>query len=89
MRQDKILLAKTQLQAGYLKTLEDLIILIGKTNFAAACKTMPQRLQRMLDNPGLFCWDDVDNLANTLGVDDKIIIDLVHGYFTTWKKKQG
>ena len=53
---------------------------VDKTPFARDIKTTPERFDRLLTSPSLFRYADVYNIAQTLQVDPKIILDMIHEY---------
>ena len=49
--------------------------------------TSPERLNKLLANPLLFTFQDCNVIAGLIGVDDKVIIDLVHADIVLKRKK--
>lgn len=70
--------AKNLLSGGFIKTLKELIAVIPPTHLAKDMRTGPDRLNSLLDNPELFMFQDAYKIADILGVERKVILDLIH-----------
>ena len=62
-------------------------ILTGNLTEAARPFT-PERFNKMLENPALFRMGDLYNMAQAIGVDDKLIVDLVHNEYVKRRRKR-
>ncbi|MDO6433306.1 hypothetical protein Q4E93_22030 [Flavitalea sp. BT771] len=83
------MVAKTLLLSGEVKSLSDLLAIIDKTPFSREAKTTPERFNRMLDNPALFRLGDIYNMAQIIGVDDRLLLNLIHNEYIKQRKKKG
>lgn len=70
--------AKKLISGGYIKTLTELVDVVPKTRLARDMKTSPERFNNLLANPELFMFKDAYKIAELVGVDRKLILDLVH-----------
>jgi hypothetical protein len=80
-------IAKELILAGKLKSLEELTLILKKTNLAADMPTSPKRLNRLLDNPGLFTIEDAYTIAALIGVSGKQVLDVLNAEYLAKKKK--
>lgn len=71
-------IAKKLILSGDIKNLTELFEVIDKTPLARSMKTSPDRLNKLIDNPALFLFQDAYNIAQLIGVDEKIIVDIIH-----------
>lgn len=78
--------AQKLILAGGITTLSELMDIIDKTPLAKALKTSPGRLNKLLDNPALFLFQDAYNIAALIGVDEKLIVDIVFQQYAVDKK---
>jgi plasmid maintenance system antidote protein VapI len=78
--------AKKLILSGDMKTLAELLVIIKKTPLAKAMGTGPQRLNRLVDNPKLFTFEDAYIIAELLGVDEKAVVDIIHAQYLLDKK---
>ncbi|OJW55176.1 MAG: hypothetical protein BGO55_08935 [Sphingobacteriales bacterium 50-39] len=88
MLQNKYLTAKGLLISGKIKTLSELLDIVDKTPFSRDAKTTPERFNKMLAKPDLFRMADIYNMAQAIGVDDKLVLDLVHNECVKWRRKK-
>jgi hypothetical protein len=89
MGETNYLTAKSLINSGKIKTLSELIAIIDKTPFARLSKTTPERFNKMIEDPALFRMGDIYNMAQVIGVDDKLVVDLVHNEYVKRRKKRG
>lgn len=78
--------ANKLISEGSISTIGELMDIIPKTPLAAEIKTSPQRLNKLLSNPELFLFQDAYNIAALIGVDEKMIVDLIHNQYMADKK---
>jgi hypothetical protein len=69
--------AQKLILSGLIKSLADLFDAIDKTPLARDMHTAPARLTKLIQNPGLFTFDDCYKIAAILEVDADKIIDLI------------
>ncbi|GGB12211.1 hypothetical protein GCM10011511_39800 [Puia dinghuensis] len=81
-------IAKKLILSGEIKTLPELLSVVDETPFSRDIGTTPERFSRLLDNPTLFRFADVYNMASTLGVDSKIILEMIHEYNLQKQKRR-
>jgi hypothetical protein len=82
-------IAKRLILSGDVKTLPILLEVLDKTPFSKDAKTTPKRFERLLSDPTMFRFADVYNMASVLGVDHKIILNMVDDYCIGLSKKPG
>lgn len=85
-------IAKELILAGKLRNLDELMLIIKKTNLAKDAKIGPKRLNRLLLNPGLFTIEDAHKIADLIGVNGKQILDVLDAEYLLKqkaKKKNG
>ena len=73
---------------GDVKTLNDLWEYVDPTPFSRDAKTTPERLNRMLENMSLFRFGDIFNMSQTLGIDEKIILDIFYNDYIKQRRKK-
>lgn len=76
-------IAKKLILSGDITNLTELLEVIDKTPLAREMKTSPERLNKLLDNPALFLFQDAYNIAALIGVDEKMIIDIIHNQYVS------
>jgi hypothetical protein len=81
-------IAKELILAGKLKSLDELMLIIKKTNLANDAHIGPKRLNRLLSNPGLFTVEDTHKIAALIGVPAKPLLDLISAEYTAKSKKK-
>jgi hypothetical protein len=64
--------------AGHIKSLADLLDAVDQTPLAKDIHTAPSRLKKLIETPALFTFQDCYNIADLLGVDRKLMVDLVY-----------
>ena len=77
--------AQKLILGGYIKTLSELLDAVDKTPLALDMKTAPSRLNKLINQPQLFTFQDCYKIAAILEVDEKKVIDIV---FEEWISKQ-
>ncbi len=50
--------------------------------------TSAVRFNKLIDNPGLFQFQDAYAIASVIGVDEKLIIELIHAEWLSKKRKR-
>ena len=75
--------AQKLILGGYIKTFSELLDAVDKTPLAVDIKTAPSRLNKLINKPQLFTFQDCYRIAALLEVDERKIIDLV---FEEWKQ---
>lgn len=88
MPQNKYLIAKRLLLAGDVKNLSDLLDVAQKTPLARDAKTTPERFNRLLGNLALLRFGDIHNIAQVIGVDEKIILEIFYNEFIKKRRKE-
>ncbi|HVU94833.1 MAG TPA: hypothetical protein VHE34_06390 [Puia sp.] len=88
MLENKYLTAKQLLLSGKIKTLSELLAIVDKTPFSRHAKTTPERFNKMIENPALFRMGDIYNMAQVIGVDDKLLVDLVHNEYVKRRRRR-
>jgi hypothetical protein len=89
MARDKTyIIVKNLIEQGFVKNISDLLNHLDKTPFSKDIKTSPYRLNKLIENPALFQFQDAYNISEVLKVDPKIIIDLVHNEWVIKKQKK-
>jgi hypothetical protein len=81
-------IAKKLILSGDITNLTELLEVIDKTPLAREMKTSPERLNKLLDNPALFLFQDAYNIAALIGVDEKLILDIVHNQYIIGRKSK-
>lgn len=81
-------IAKELILAGKLKGLDELLLIIKKTNLANDARIGPKRLNRMLLNPGLFTLEDAHKIAALMGVTGKQVLDLLDAEYLAKQKSK-
>jgi hypothetical protein len=81
------IIAKELILAGKLRSLDELTLIIKKTNLANDVGIGPKRLNRLLDNPGLFTIEDAYKIATLIGVTGKQILDVLNAEYLS--KQEG
>jgi len=71
-----------------MKSLEELMLIIKKTNLANDAHIGPKRLNRLLLNPGLFTIEDAHKIADLVGVTGKHILDLLDAEYILRQKSK-
>lgn len=79
-------IAKELILAGKLRSLEELTLIIKKTNLANDVGIGPKRLNRLLDNPGLFTIEDAYAIADLIGVSGKQMLDILNTEYLSKQK---
>ena len=70
-------IAKKLFLSGDIKSLADLLEIVEKTPLARSIGTSPARLNKLLANPALFTFQDLYSIADLIGVDRKLLVDLL------------
>jgi len=70
--------AKKLIESENIHDLTELLETVPKTTLANAMKTSPKRFNRLIENPNLFMFEDVYNLADVIGVDKMKILTIIH-----------
>jgi hypothetical protein len=78
--------AKKLIESDNIHDLSELLETVPKTNLANAMKTSPKRFNRLIENPKLFMFEDIYNLADVLGVDSLKVLSIVHAECNKRKK---
>jgi plasmid maintenance system antidote protein VapI len=69
--------AQKLILAGLIKNLADLLDAVSKTPLARDMHTAPSRLNKLINQPELFTFEDCYKIAAILEVDPDKIIDLI------------
>ena len=69
--------AQKLILAGLIKNLADLLDAVSKTPLARDMHTAPSRLNKLINQPELFTFEDCYKIAAILEVDSDKIIDLI------------
>lgn len=80
--------AKKLIEGNSITNLSELFDIIDRTPLAKSIKTSPDRLNKLIDNPALFLFQDAYNIAQLIGVDEKAIVDIIHNQYLTDKKSK-
>jgi len=80
--------AKNQIEGGYIKTLTDLLDVLDKTPLSKDIHTSAVRFNKLILNPALFTFQDAYNIAEIIGVDEKLILEIIHSEWVSRKKKK-
>jgi len=78
--------AKKLIESNNIHDLSELLETVPKTNLANAMKTSPKRFNRLIENPNLFMFEDIYNLADVLGVDSLKVLSIIHAECNKRKK---
>ena len=78
--------AKKLIESDNIHDLTDLLETVPKTNLAHAMKTSPKRLNRLIENPNLFMFEDAYTLAEIFGVDKMKVLSIIHAECIKSKK---
>jgi hypothetical protein len=78
LRSKRYTTAKKLILGGEIKTFSELLDILDKTPLARAIKISPARLNKLIDNPALFLFQDAYSIADLIGVDGQSIVDLIH-----------
>ena len=87
-KENKYRLAKNLIEAGSLKTLQDLLAVVDKTPLSRDIKVTPERFNNLLVNPVDFRFSDCIAIADIIQVDPHQIIGLVYAEILLKKKKR-
>jgi hypothetical protein len=87
-KDDRYRLAKSLIESGGIKNVRDLLGILDKTPLAKDIKVTPERFNKLIDNPVLFMMQDCIGIAEVIGVDPKLIIDIVYAEIMSKKKKR-
>ncbi|PSL50002.1 hypothetical protein CLV51_1011344 [Chitinophaga niastensis] len=79
---------KALLEAGGIARIADIFEYIPKTNVYKLLGTGYLTFLKKLDNPGLFTIDELNTLADLIGVDDEILNSLARKEAKVLKKKR-
>ena len=80
--------AKNQIEGGYIKTLTDLLDVLDKTPLSKDIHSSPVRFNKLLSNPALFTFQDAYSIAEVIGVDEKLILDIIHNEWVSRRKRK-
>lgn len=69
--------AQKLILGGFIKNLRELLDAVDKTPLALDMHTSPVRLNKLINRPELFTFEDCYKIAEILEVDPDRIIDLV------------
>lgn len=86
-KDDRYKVAKNLILDGSVKTIRDLLTIVDKTPLARDIRTSPARLNKLIGNPALFMFGDCYAIAAVIGVDEKLIVDLVYAERKVKKRK--
>lgn len=81
-------IAKELILAGKLRNLDELMLIVKKTNLANDAHIGPKRLNRLLLNPGLFTIEDAHKIAALIGVTGKQILDVLDAEYVSIQKSK-
>lgn len=70
--------AKKLILTDNIADLSELLETVPKTSLAIAMKISPKRLNRLIDNPQLFMFEDAYKIAELIGVDKEKILKIIH-----------
>lgn len=70
--------AKKLIVTDNIADLSELLETIPKTSLALAMKISPKRLNRLIDNPQLFMFEDAYKIADLIGVDKEKVLRIIH-----------
>lgn len=87
-KKDRYTVAKSLIENGSVKTIRDLLTVIDKTPLAKDVRVSAVRFNKLIANPALFMFQDAINIAEVLGVDPKLIIDLIYADIAKGKRKK-
>lgn len=76
-KKDRYTVAKNLILDGSIKTIRELLAVVDKTPLALDIKTAPARLNKLIANPALFQFEDAYKIAALIGVDERLIVDLI------------
>ena len=62
--------------------------MVAKTPLALDIKTSPVRLNKLIANPAMFLFEDAYEIAALIGVDEKLIVDLIYAEWSQLKRKK-
>jgi hypothetical protein len=85
---DKYSLVRTMILKGELKSFTGLVGFLKPTPLSRAAHTTPERFKKLLADPSLFTLADAYNIATLIGVDDKIILDMIYMDAVSKRKKK-
>jgi hypothetical protein len=85
---ERFKVAKRLIENGSVKTLRDLLELVDKRHIYMDIPTSAIRFNKLIDNPEQFMFRDAYAIAVTIGVDEKLILDLIHAEYLSRKKKK-
>jgi len=87
MPQNRYSIARTLLLSGKIKTLSELLDIVGKTAFARDSETTPERFNRLLRNLARVNLLDIANMARVLGTEETHIFNLFHAEYVKQRKQ--
>ena len=79
----------TMILKGELKSFAGLVGFLKPTPLSRAAHTTPERFKKLLADPYLFTLEDAYNIATLIGVDDKVILDMIYADAVSKRKKKG
>lgn len=74
------------ISGGYIKTFRDILDTIPKSTIARDLGMHHQTFSKLLDHPDHFTFKDAFRIASLIGVDDKVIVDLIYSQCEVDKK---
>ena len=86
-KQERFKVAKKLIETGAIKTISDLLGLVDKKAIYKNIPASAIRFDKLVADPSQFRFSDAYAIAATIGVDEKLVLDLIHNEWLSRKKK--
>jgi hypothetical protein len=87
-KQNKYQLAKSLIESGGIKNIQNLLAVVDKTPLSKDIKTTAERFNTLIADPLQFRFSDCIAIADVLQVDPERIIALVYAEILSKKKRK-
>jgi hypothetical protein len=87
-KEKRYTVAKNLIEIGGIKTISDLLEVMDKKAIYQDIPASPIRFNALLADPSQFRFSDAYAIAAAIGVEEKLIIDLIHAEYLSRKRKR-
>jgi hypothetical protein len=87
-KKDRYSVAKSLIEGGSITNVRDLLAIIDKTPLSRDVHISPIRFNKLISDPTQFMMSDCISIADVIGVDPKLIVDLVYAEILLHKRKR-
>lgn len=87
-KQKSFKVAKNLIETGGIKNISQLLEIVDKKAIYKGIPATPIRFNNLVADPPQFRFSDAYAIAATIGVDEKLVIDLIHNECVSRRKRR-